>query len=243
VGRAAFKNGSIPGQWPCLRTPLMHCALPPSEPSDGEHPRCLRLAAVGGARPHGGWRPSAIARLQGFSSCSPAAFPHQGSSVGMIISLALGRSKPGCGLCPALSFKDLHHPGWEGGRGELGPTSAWVGDPPLPPAFEGKGHPPAMRRRRPPAMRGKANCCCQDRVQLSVLHPGDDRAVRRWPLSPASRRGRTSTTGPGRPRASSATACLACWLSWLWRRLRCCRPPLGSGVAVRPPLWRLSRHV
>jgi hypothetical protein len=29
-------------------------------------------------------------------------------------------------------------------------------------------------------MRGKANCCCLVRVQLSVLHPGDGRAVRRW---------------------------------------------------------------
>jgi hypothetical protein len=27
-------------------------------------------------------------------------------------------------------------------------------------------------------MRGKANCCCLDRVQLSVLHPGDGHAVR-----------------------------------------------------------------
>jgi hypothetical protein len=27
-------------------------------------------------------------------------------------------------------------------------------------------------------MRGKANCCCRARVQLSVLHPGDDRAAR-----------------------------------------------------------------
>jgi hypothetical protein len=27
-------------------------------------------------------------------------------------------------------------------------------------------------------MRGKANCCCLDRVQLSVLHPGDSRAAR-----------------------------------------------------------------
>jgi hypothetical protein len=25
-------------------------------------------------------------------------------------SLMVGRSKPGCDLCPALSFKDLHHP-------------------------------------------------------------------------------------------------------------------------------------
>jgi hypothetical protein len=29
----------------------------------------------------------------------------------MITSLVVGRSKPGCGLCPALSFKDVHHPG------------------------------------------------------------------------------------------------------------------------------------
>jgi hypothetical protein len=28
----------------------------------------------------------------------------------------VGRSKSGCGLCPALSFKDLHHPCWGGGR-------------------------------------------------------------------------------------------------------------------------------
>jgi hypothetical protein len=34
-------------------------------------------------------------------------------------------------------------------------------------------------------MRGKANCCCLARVQLSVLHPGDGRAVRRWLPSPS----------------------------------------------------------
>jgi hypothetical protein len=33
-------------------------------------------------------------------------------------------------------------------------------------------------------MQGKANYCCLARVQLSVLHPGDGRAVRRWLLSP-----------------------------------------------------------
>jgi hypothetical protein len=32
--------------------------------------------------------------------------------------LMVGRSKSGCGLCPALSFKDLHHTGWGGGRAE-----------------------------------------------------------------------------------------------------------------------------
>jgi hypothetical protein len=30
----------------------------------------------------------------------------------------VGRSEPGCNLGPALSFKDLHHPGWGGGRAE-----------------------------------------------------------------------------------------------------------------------------
>jgi hypothetical protein len=83
------------------------------------------------------------------------------------------RSKPGCGLCPALSFKDLDHPCWGGGRGEPGPAFAWAGVPLLPPASGGGNHPPALRRRRPPVMRGKANCCCLARVQHSVLCPGD----------------------------------------------------------------------
>jgi hypothetical protein len=96
----------------------MHCALPPSKPPDGEHPRCFRLAAVGGAQLRGGWHLSAIARLQGFSSGSPAASPHQWSPKTVTTSSMVGRSKPGCGLCPALSFKDLHHPCWGGGRAE-----------------------------------------------------------------------------------------------------------------------------
>jgi hypothetical protein len=62
-------------------------------------------------------------------------------------------------------------------RTEWGAASAWVGDPFLPPAFGGEGHPPALRRH-PPAMRGEANCCSLARVQLSVLHPGGGRAAR-----------------------------------------------------------------
>jgi hypothetical protein len=49
-------------------------------------------------------------------------------------SSMVGRSKPGCGLCPALSFKDLHQTCWGGGRGKSGPASAWAGDLLLPPA-------------------------------------------------------------------------------------------------------------
>jgi hypothetical protein len=133
----------------------MHCALPPSEPPDGEHPCFFRLAAVGGAQLRGGWHPSAIARLQGFSSGSPAAFPHQWSPRTVTTSSMVGRSKPGCGLCPALGFKDLHHPCWGGEQGEAGPAFAWASVPLLPPASGGGNHPPALRRRRPLAMRGR----------------------------------------------------------------------------------------
>jgi hypothetical protein len=55
----------------------MPCALPPFEPPDGVPQRRLALVVVGGARPRGDRYFSAIVRLQGFSSCSPAAFPHQ----------------------------------------------------------------------------------------------------------------------------------------------------------------------
>jgi hypothetical protein len=150
----------------------MHCALPPSEPPDRERPCCFRLAAVGGAQPCEGWHLSAIAWLQGFSSGSPAAFPHRWSPRMVTTSSMVGRSKPGCSLCPALSFKDLHHPCWGGGRGEPGPAFTWAGVPPLPPASGGGNHPPALWRRHPPAMRGKANCCFLAWVQHSVLCPG-----------------------------------------------------------------------
>jgi hypothetical protein len=55
----------------------MPCALPPFEPPEGVPQRRLALAVVGGARSCGDRHLSAIARLQGFSSCSLAAFPHQ----------------------------------------------------------------------------------------------------------------------------------------------------------------------
>jgi hypothetical protein len=184
----------------------MHRALPPSEPLDGGHPCCLRLADVGGAQPHGGWHPSAIARLQGFSSCSPAVFPHQWSSRVMTTSSVVGRNKPGCGLCPALSFKDLHHSGWGGGRTELGSSPTWAGDPLLPPAFGGEGHPPALRRRRPPAMRGKANCCCLARVQHSVLRPSDCGRLHREVAQHVVRReGGTRVLGRSRSRSESGS--------------------------------------
>jgi hypothetical protein len=38
----------------------------------------------------------------------------------MTVGLMVGRSKSGCDLCPAFSFKDVHHPRCGGGRAEPG---------------------------------------------------------------------------------------------------------------------------
>jgi hypothetical protein len=43
-------------------------------------------------------------------------------------------------------------------------------------------------------MRGKANCCCRARLQLSVLHSGDSRATRGPAMSRSSLRRRLHNT-------------------------------------------------
>jgi hypothetical protein len=96
---------------------LMRRVFPSSEPPDGGRPQSFRLV-VGGTQLRGSWYLSAIVRLQGFSSGSPAASPHRWSPKTVTSSLMAGRSEPGCDLGPALSFKDVHHPGWGGGRAE-----------------------------------------------------------------------------------------------------------------------------
>jgi hypothetical protein len=98
----------------------MHRVLPPSEPPDGGRLWFFRLVVVGGTQLRGSWYLSAIVRLQGFSSGSPAASPRRWSPKMATTSSMVGRSKPGCDLCPSLSFKDLHHPCWGGERGEPG---------------------------------------------------------------------------------------------------------------------------
>jgi hypothetical protein len=101
----------------------MHHVFPPSEPPDGEHSQSFRLV-IGGTQLCGSWYLSAIIRLQGFSSGSPAASPRQWSPKTVTTSPWVGRSKPGCDLCPSLSFKDVHHQCWGGECTELGSVSA-----------------------------------------------------------------------------------------------------------------------
>jgi hypothetical protein len=51
-------------------------------------------------------------------------------------------------------------------------------------------------------MRGKAKCCCLDRVQLSVFHPGDGRRLHRGVAQHVVRR-EGGTRVPGRSRSRS----------------------------------------
>ena len=73
---------------------------------------------------------------------------------------------------------------------------AWVGWPPLLLASGDGNHPPALRRRRPPAVPGKANCCCP--VQGAAIRPLSGRW---WPAAPGglttrrTPRGRYSCSG------------------------------------------------
>jgi hypothetical protein len=184
VGRSAYKKGSISRAVTMLCSSRLRRALPPSGPPDGvrrcflersasgpplRRPRRRRAHAGGGAgglafflllfrgaQPRGGWCSPTIAWLQGFSSRSPDAVPRQWSSRRMTTSLVVGRSKPGCGLPPAISFKDVHHPRWSGRRVKPGfylphgPAARFS----LQHLGEVRGS-PATRRRRTSATRGQ----------------------------------------------------------------------------------------
>jgi hypothetical protein len=178
----------------------MHCALPPSDPPDGAHPCCPPLAVVGGARPRGGWCSSDIARLQGFSSCSPVAVLRRRSPRMMTVGLVVGRSKPSCDLCPALSFKDVHHPRCGGGRAEPGFYLPHGLASRLFLQYSGRGRSPALRRERTSTMRDRSAASI---VSCSVLGSLAQLALARPPTLPP-----TAWSGRGRPSTARATVAL-----------------------------------
>jgi hypothetical protein len=207
---------------------LMHRVFPPSEPPDGERPRFFRLV-VGGTQLRGSWYLSAIVRLQGFSSCSPAVPPHRWSPKTVTTSPMVGRSEPGCDLGPALSFKDLHHPRWGGGRAE--PELY------LPRGFVGQPLPQHSRERALTGLAGGAdfdNAGPIDggrrqlqRVGLAGLAPG----------APSRRKGgcRAARTG-GPPKTSrTARAAFVFWGCPAFAPVRCLRAEVGAPLIQEDP--------
>ena len=163
---------------------LMHRIFPPSEPPDGEHPQSFRLV-VGGMQLRGSWYLSAIVRLQGFSSCSSAASPRRWSPKTVTTSPWVGRSKPGCDLGPTLSFKDVHHPRWGGGRAE--PELY------LPRGFMGR---PLLRRLRERALTGPAGGSDFDNAGLVDGRRRHPQRVELVGLAPGGPSCRSATAAP-----------------------------------------------
>jgi hypothetical protein len=105
VGRAAFKKGSIPRA----------VDMPPYSPH-ALRPSTFRAPGWGAPV-----LPSSCCHWRSAAPRGLALFRHRRRSPRMMtVGLVVGRSKPGCGLCPALSFKDVHHPRCGGGRAEPG---------------------------------------------------------------------------------------------------------------------------
>jgi hypothetical protein len=67
----------------------------------------------------------------------------------MTVGLVVGKSEPGRGLSLALTFKDVHHPCWGGGRAELGPASTWAAARSFPQCSGEKGVRRPWRRQLP----------------------------------------------------------------------------------------------
>jgi hypothetical protein len=134
--------------------------------------------------------PSSCCCWRSATSWGLALFSHHSASRIFIM-------QPGCSPPPVVTQDDDHQPC--GGEERAGPwplpcpqlqgcsssvlgrrasrvgalPSAWASDPLLPPAFEGEGRSPALRRRQ-------TATCCPVGVWLSVHRTGDDRVVR-WP--------------------------------------------------------------
>jgi hypothetical protein len=197
VGRVAFKRRVAPLKGDhVFALPYASCLSTFRAPGWGTPailPPCRRRTPLCGS-----WYLSAIVRLQGFSSVSPAASPRRWSPKAVTTSPWVGRSKRGCDLGPALSFKDVHHPRWGGGRAE--PELY------LPRRFVGQ---PLLQHLRERALTGPASGADFDNAGLA---DGERRQLQRVglaglaPGAPSCRKGGCRAVRTGGPPKTSRAA-------------------------------------
>jgi hypothetical protein len=132
---------------------LMHRVFPPSKPPDGGCPQSFRLV-VGGTQLRGSRHLSAIVRLQGFSSVSPAASPRRWTPETVTTSPWVGEASRAVILVPpSASGMFIILAGVEAGlsRSSTFCTGSWVS---LSFNVRGRGRSLALREGRTSTMRG-----------------------------------------------------------------------------------------
>jgi len=119
---------------------LMRRVFPSSKPPDGGYPPSFRLL-VGGTQLRGSWYLSAIVRLQGFSSRSPAAPLHRWSPGMATSGLMVGEASQAAASTPPSASRIFVIQAKMKDEASRGAAPAWVGCLFLPPRLGENGIP------------------------------------------------------------------------------------------------------
>jgi hypothetical protein len=158
---------------------LMHRVFPPSKPPDGGYPPSFHLI-VGGTQLRGSWYLSAIVRLQGFSSVSPAVPSRRQSPKMVTTSPGWGEASRAAILVPpSASRMFIILAGVEAGlsRSSTSRAGSWVT---LPCGVRGRGRSLALRAARTSTTRGWSTA--------GVVTPSVSSSSARLPVAPPAGR-------------------------------------------------------
>jgi hypothetical protein len=185
----------------------MHRVFPPSEPPDGGHSQFFRLV-VGGTQLRGSWYLSAIVRLQGFSSGSPAASLAGGHPRRLPPAPGWGEASRAAILVPPSAsriFIILAGPEAGLSRSSSSRAGSWVT---FSLSIQGRGRSPAQREGRTSTTRGWSAASV---VNFSALGSLAQLAPARLPVPPPTARAVVAPRAPeDRPRCRALLGRRSC---------------------------------